>query len=449
MSKKGKKKQEEDLPPLPSQPQQSDPNTLIIGGTVFNVKHAKTKKGPKSTPSKEKTAPITSQGTLLKPGRHECNCEGTKHAVLTNCLTCGKIVCEQEGYGPCHFCEQHVVPPPMYKNNDDNTLSKKQKSDPKFIQALERRNRLLQYDQNFEQRTVVIDEQAADYYGDESEQNIWLDESERLAREEKTQRIKELREKNELKSKQSIKYIFDFAGRRVLLDESEKSQEQDEIKNLVKDLRTSNATSATTNQPQSTVRPLHPALQSIAQQLKYVSDEKKPTNKENGTSSEQSTTKTNWGRLQDHYFVVDDIDEEEAAAAQKQPDSTIKIVDEEPDVVYEEPISTKKDDKCMVMSMHQPYASLLIHGIKRHEGRYWSSNNRGRLWIASTSQEPTESEIEEVEEMYRNEPYNRVKGYPRHYPTSVILGCVDVRDVLPQKEYKEKVRILMIKFLTF
>jgi hypothetical protein len=116
MSKKGKKKQEEDLPPLPSQPQQSDPNTLIIGGTVFNVKHAKTKKGPKSTPSKEKTAPITSQGTLLKPGRHECNCEGTKHAVLTNCLTCGKIVCEQEGYGPCHFCEQHVVPPPMYKN---------------------------------------------------------------------------------------------------------------------------------------------------------------------------------------------------------------------------------------------------------------------------------------------------------------------------------------------
>jgi hypothetical protein len=423
------KKKEQDFAPLPSQSQVSDPNTLIIGGTVFNVKHTKTKTGKSQKTTK--TA-LTSQGTLLKPGRHACDCEGTKHACLTNCLTCGKIVCEQEGYGPCFYCQQHVIQPPIYKNNEDNTLSKKQKLDPDFVQALERRNRLLQYDQNFEQRTVVIDEQAADYYGDESEKNIWLDESEKLEREEKAKRIKELREKNELKSKQSIRYIFDFAGRRVLLDESEKEKDSEQVKNLMNDLKTSSAKSSTqlTNE---NVRPLHPALQNIAQQLKYVSDTK--SNKDKPVR--EASSKTNWGRLQDHYFVVEDVDEEEALA-REQAESTVLLPDEEPEVQYEEPISTKKDDKCMVMSMHQPWASLLIHGIKRHEGRYWNSNHRGRLWIASTSQEPTKDEIEEVEQMYRNEPYNRTKGYPRHFPTSVVLGCVDVVDVLPQNQYKEK-----------
>ncbi len=376
-------------------------------------------------------APLTSQGTLLKPGRHDCNCEGTKHAVITNCLTCGRIVCEQEGLGPCFFCSQHVNAPPIYKNNDDNTLSKKEKSDPKFIQALERRNRLLQFDENFEQRTVVIDEQAADYYGDESEKNIWLDENEKLEREEKIQRIKELREKTESRSKQSIRYIFDFAGRRVLLDESEKSKDEVEVKNLMKDLKTSSSTTGA--QQVSNVRPLHPALQNIAQHLKYGNEAPKKE------ATEEKATKTNWGRLQDHYFVVDDLDEEEALLQKQQAEAVIKIVDEEPVVTYEEPISTKKEDKCMIMSMHQPYASLLIHGIKRHEGRYWNSNHRGRLWIASTSQEPTTDEIEELEQMYRSEPYNRDRGYPRHFPTSVVLGCVDVRDVVSQKDYQEKV----------
>lgn len=37
------------------------------------------------------------------------------------------------------------------------------------------------------------------------------------------------------------------------------------------------------------------------------------------------------------------------------------------------------------MSMHQPWASLLVYGIKQHEGRVWSSAHRGRLWIAAAS----------------------------------------------------------------
>ena len=38
----------------------------------------------------------------------------------------------------------------------------------------------------------------------------------------------------------------------------------------------------------------------------------------------------------------------------------------------------------------------------RHEGRSWYSAHRGRLWIASTAQTPTDLEIQSLEEEYRD-----------------------------------------------
>ncbi|KAJ3104448.1 hypothetical protein HDU97_009233 [Phlyctochytrium planicorne] len=37
-------------------------------------------------------------------GRLYCECLAAKHGLLTNCLTCGKIVCNLEGPGPCPSC---------------------------------------------------------------------------------------------------------------------------------------------------------------------------------------------------------------------------------------------------------------------------------------------------------------------------------------------------------
>lgn len=45
-------------------------------------------------------------------------------------------------------------------------------------------------------------------------------------------------------------------------------------------------------------------------------------------------------------------------------------------------------DRGVCLSMHQPWASLLVYGLKRIEGRSWSTDHRGRLWIAATAQEP-------------------------------------------------------------
>lgn len=55
--------------------------------------------------------------------------------------------------------------------------------------------------------------------------------------------------------------------------------------------------------------------------------------------------------------------------------------------------------KCI--SMHQPYASLLVAGIKRHEGRSWYSSHRGRLWIAATAKPVDPNEIKVIENFYK------------------------------------------------
>ncbi|KAI3964554.1 hypothetical protein MKW92_012314 [Papaver armeniacum] len=75
------------------------------------------------------------------------------------------------------------------------------------------------------------------------------------------------------------------------------------------------------------------------------------------------------------------------------------------------------------LTMHQPWASLLVYGIKRIEGRSWPS--------------PIRETIKAMEDFYR-EIY-KVNGveelkFPEHYPTSRLLGCVDVVGCLRRNE---------------
>ncbi|KAF5203407.1 Activating signal cointegrator [Thalictrum thalictroides] len=81
------------------------------------------------------------------------------------------------------------------------------------------------------------------------------------------------------------------------------------------------------------------------------------------------------------------------------------------------------------LTMHQPWASLLVYGIKRVEGRSWPSPIRGRLWIHAASKVPDPETIKAMEDFYR-EIY-AVNGitdikFPEYYPVSRLLGCVEV-----------------------
>jgi activating signal cointegrator 1 len=94
------------------------------------------------------------------------------------------------------------------------------------------------------------------------------------------------------------------------------------------------------------------------------------------------------------------------------------------------------DQKC-AMSMHQPWASLLIAGIKMHEGRSWYTAHRGRLWIASTAKPVDPEEVKHLENFYRSHLKNENLNFPTQYPSGVLLGCVKVTECLPQEEYRK------------
>jgi hypothetical protein len=94
-------------------------------------------------------------------------------------------------------------------------------------------------------------------------------------------------------------------------------------------------------------------------------------------------------------------------------------------------------DEGFCLSMQQPHASHTIHGIKLHEGRKWFTPFRGRLWIHSSAKPPRQEEIQEAQQFFKL--YNQIPPkYPKKYPLSSLLGCVELIDCLPQEEYRKQ-----------
>ena len=89
----------------------------------------------------------------------------------------------------------------------------------------------------------------------------------------------------------------------------------------------------------------------------------------------------------------------------------------------------------MCMSLHQPYASLMVAGIKRVEGRGWPSNFTGYLYIHAGSHKMDESDFQSVLDGYA---HHEKKRFPKNYPTSCLLGRVFVLGQLSNEDYRAK-----------
>ncbi|KNE63694.1 hypothetical protein AMAG_08790 [Allomyces macrogynus ATCC 38327] len=107
----------------------------------------------------------------LATARAECGCHATHHDLLTNCLTCGRIVCVVEGQGPCYTCGALVV-------SADQQLSTTGAPSDALLAAQANRDRLLDYDATSAQRTKVIDVKA-DHVDFEGAGKLWLSQVER------------------------------------------------------------------------------------------------------------------------------------------------------------------------------------------------------------------------------------------------------------------------------
>jgi len=182
----------------------NDETTSRSSNPSRNSKNKSTKSGP--------SEPSTTNGTTTKSQNHPhqpasakpirgtprivCGCFGMKHKPLTNCLRCGRIVCAREGQRDdddddddcCTFCAHcgyridgeaviDAISATAKGNDRDKELVRK---------ALLHKERLLKFDREFAQRTVILDDQA-DYFGGggNTAGSLWMDEEERADAEER------------------------------------------------------------------------------------------------------------------------------------------------------------------------------------------------------------------------------------------------------------------------
>jgi len=146
--------------------------TGIAVAKVGSAKSLNTKKEQKQTnkaSSASSTASTTPKPVMPQKGPPPpaCGCFGTLHQCLTNCLHCGRIACEKEGYGYCCFCHNLIEDPSIQGIQDDAATRHKQ--------------RLLKFDRENVRRMEVIDK---DIPNDNNAISVWLNEEERQIAEQ-------------------------------------------------------------------------------------------------------------------------------------------------------------------------------------------------------------------------------------------------------------------------
>ena len=98
------------------------------------------------------------------PKCSKCNCQGTTHTLTTNCLSCGKIVCEKDGKGTdqCSYCGSSLF---ASKNTQATSIM--------LSAAVERRETLLSSDQSVQAKHVI--DESTDKDEKEYEDEIYLE----------------------------------------------------------------------------------------------------------------------------------------------------------------------------------------------------------------------------------------------------------------------------------
>ncbi|XP_055573413.1 activating signal cointegrator 1 isoform X1 [Falco cherrug] len=386
-----------------------------------------------SSSSKKKTKYVslyTKEGqdklAVLIPGRHACECLGQKHKLINNCLVCGRIVCEQEGSGPCLFCgalvctkeEQDILQRDSNKSQkllkklmagaessgNLDTISKdllpQQEARLKagLEMAVKHKDKLLEFDRTSVRRTQVIDDES-DYFAMDS--NQWLSKQEREALQKREQELQELRHASRL----SRKITIDFAGRQILEEDDSMAEYHSKLDETIEAINC-----GTLSKPAG-----GPEAKTTLSSGVLV----------NPRLLQPAPLWVDQTGLLPHRKAVCSMDAGNESGLER---NRLRIQDRELQEISD-------DGWCL--SMHQPWASLLIRGIKRVEGRTWYTSHRGRLWIAATAKRPSPQEISELETTYRMLLRKDV-DFPSDYPSGCLLGCVDMTDCLSQEQFNEQ-----------
>lgn len=367
---------------------------------------------------------ITNQNSISL-GRHQCLCEASKHSLISNCLACGRIVCEQEGTGECFTCGTFIfnkkereelldgneatrerikqmidagmkLDPFLSQQAKSDKLSLKQiaasfgsgsSSNTNLDRAVEHKNKLLEYDASGVARSKVYDDQV-DYFTIQNQNFISTE-----ARKQIQDRVQYIQE-NKFNKEQKV--ILDLENLTIT----------DTAESVIKDIEAEHRTLAelSSTKQDYEMKDSNLLLQDERNAKNHLPA---PVYIPDSGASKKLTSNNKANKMAK--FVTDNL----------------KVQDWELD---------KIEDRGMCLAMHQPYASLLVAGIKRFEGRSWYTPFRGRLWIYANAR-ITLADIKMVETFYGHIGYT---NFPSHYPTASIVGCVNVIDCLPLEVYQEQ-----------
>lgn len=182
---------------------------------------------------------LSAVGVKTKAKRTECRCQGAQHALITNCLGCGNLVCQRQGVGACFICGNFVeskeqqqrnlfsglIEMPLFDGKDVYDRHKLDKPSAIELEEYEaakcRVERLLSYEANAIQRTKIVDMES-DFDYEAAIDDPWLNV------EEKALLVRQLakkQEQEELLQTQRNMVTLDLSGKRVLqvdIDEQRK-----------------------------------------------------------------------------------------------------------------------------------------------------------------------------------------------------------------------------------
>ncbi|KPI90670.1 hypothetical protein ABL78_0266 [Leptomonas seymouri] len=427
----------------------------------------------------------------LKPGSFECGCFATVHNLRGSCANCGRIICEQEADDVCYACGFDPSRCIAYEISlQEGRLSEaaQQSNRADYEQAVVRRDKLLEYARNRAKRTTVIDDQSATMF---SPQSAWVSPAERTAAE-KSAAERERQHNIELMHRQRGAYQvhMEFVAQNLPL-----GSRKENAGGFDAAAETAEAAAPEADESKNDAGAVPTGavpLPSLLQKIWYSPDgervdaasQPKRTKVGDGRSHPDADLPTQEGssiplispptqrifdevsrRVQQDYFgddvgvfeevareaeraqlvfapqrLLEDAEEgarEDEDAAEAGAASASPPVLQPPSLERSAPFAVtavmRSTDEGVCLSMHQPWASLLVAGIKRHEGRVWGTNYRGRLWIHAAAAQPIN--VEEVEAHYA-QFMAPGQVFPRHYPTKALVGYVYVVDCMDRETYE-------------
>ncbi|KEG07360.1 thyroid hormone receptor interactor 4 [Trypanosoma grayi] len=423
--------------------------------------------------------------TALKPGLFECGCFATGHNLRGNCANCGRIICEQESDEMCYSCGLDPSICVAYEVKVQEGLlsaAALEKNRNNYEATIAKRDELLQYAETRAKRTKVIDDQAAVFL---SPKHAWMSVAERDQADE-DEALAERRRKVAAMHRATGAYMvhLDIMKQNVSLSRqdmlptphgssssaaskcdaeeevSAEDEEQDEetralpLPTLMQKIWYSldGSTDAVSTAATATATPASligtaggaaaaaanvgeamrkPKVHRVVEVSRRVQQDYYEDDLQFFMTA-QREGQGEYARIgPDGLEAVDDKvsgdEDENKGAAIEAAAATSGVIDR-----FAPTPTMRMNDDGVCLSMHQPWAGLLVAGVKRHEGRAWSTDYRGRLWIHAASAQP--HEVAEVEQHYAQfmKPTQKL---PQHYPTRVLLGYVYITDCMDRDTY--------------